>query len=114
IYLRHGRRTRIDLEENGLGGGQFEVTFTDPVDPGFIDLRNSLIVQPNPSSDRIRVTTSYPLPVQALQILSNDGRQITPTVQNEEWISVQNLPEGLYVLRITIGDQVIHKKIMIK
>jgi len=113
IYLRHGRRTRIDLEEEGLGGGNFELFFTDPVtDPGLVDLRNSLSVYPNPSSDMVRVTTSYQVPIEEIQVLGTDGRTMTGVARNTEWISIKDLPEGIYVLRVKVGEHIIHKKVI--
>jgi len=113
IYLRHGRRTRIDLEEEGIGGGDFELFFTDPVtDPGLVDLRNSLSVYPNPSSDRVRVTTSFGVPIEEIQVIGTDGRTLTGVARNTEWISIKDLPEGIYVLRVKVGEHIIHKKVI--
>lgn len=113
IYLRHGRRTRIDLEEEGIGGGDFELSFTDPVtDPGLVDLRNSLSVYPNPSSDMVRVVTSLEVPIEEIQVIGTDGRTLTGVVRNSEWISIKDLPEGIYVLRVKVGNHIIHKKVI--
>lgn len=110
IHMRHGRRTRIDLEEDGLGGGGFQLFFAEPgTEP---DLQNSLNVFPNPTESIVRVTTSYPMPIESLQILSVDGRALSPLQEQTDWISVADLPKGIYILEVQIDGQVLHEKVL--
>lgn len=113
IHMRHGRRSGLDMEEDGLGGGEFKVAFTDlDTDPNLTDLENSLRVFPNPTIDRVQVTTSYALPIETLQVLSLDGKRLSPIETDTDWISLAGLPQGIYILEIGLDGNILHQKVM--
>ena len=98
-----------------IQGLKAKATFNKPQDPprqhGLIDLRNGMRVYPNPASDRVFVRNIFNVPVEALQVLTTDGRIMSPVHNNVSELNVSSLPKGLYILRIQMGGFNIHHKI---
>gem|GEM_PF-998669 len=74
--------------------------------------RNTPInIYPNPVREILHINTE--LPVQQILIFDTTGKSISPQMTNNA-IDVSTLPEGIYTLKITIGDGVFYEKILVK
>ncbi len=70
-------------------------------------------VYPNPSGDVMHVIADGLAP-DRYEIFSIDGRTIVKNELTHEKISVQNLPDGFYLLKLSNGSQSIVKKIVVQ
>ena len=77
---------------------------------GYIDLKRSIQVYPNPTSNMINVNNFYGAPIDAIQILSTNGQTISSRYEDRTSLNVSNLPSGMYLIRVEIGGYIIHKK----
>ncbi len=80
--------------------------------PGRIDLRRNVRIIPNPTSDLIQVYTPYATPVESIQLLDAQGKPVRQPVQNTDTISLGDVPQGIYMLRIKIGEHIIHERVV--
>ena len=79
---------------------------------GWLDLKLSLNVYPNPAEDVISVSTKFNFPIQELAILNTRGEEVLYRVENQDRISLENLSKGIYVLRVKLNDEVFHMKVV--
>lgn len=80
--------------------------------PGRIDLKRNVRIIPNPTSDLIQVYTPYSTPVESIQLLDAQGKPVRQPVQNTDTISLGDVPQGIYMLRIKIGEHIIHERVV--
>lgn len=74
---------------------------------------NTLTLYPNPAKDRIRILTEAA--ISDITVLNAEGKQvgnITADLKNKE-LSLGDLPNGVYVVRITTPSGVFHEKVVI-
>jgi endonuclease I len=79
------------------------------------DLNNNLAVYPNPTNDH-RVSISAEIAVDEIQLISINGQimqQIKNPAANNNSYSIENIPQGFYILRITANDQTVVKKVIV-
>lgn len=79
------------------------------------DLNDDLAVYPNPTNNN-RVSISTEIQLDEIQLININGQimqQIkNPAVSNNSY-SVENIPQGFYILRITANDQTVVKKVIV-
>jgi len=79
------------------------------------DLNNNLAVYPNPTNDH-RISISTEIAVDEIQLISINGQimqQIKNPAANNNSYSIENIPQGFYILRITANDQTVVKKVIV-
>jgi hypothetical protein len=81
-------------------------------DPGMIDLMRSLKVYPNPTTDEVVIYNKYMLPVEEIAVLDAKGQDTGLSVSNNNRISLASMQAGVYILRIHIGDHVLHQRVV--
>ncbi len=80
--------------------------------PGLLDLRLSLRVVPNPTTDQVQLYSRYNVPIHAIQLLDTSGRPVRAPEMATDRISLANVPRGMYILRIQIGEHIIYRKVV--
>lgn len=79
------------------------------------NLNDDLAVYPNPANNN-RVSISTEMQLDEIQLININGQimqQIkNPAVSNKTY-SVENIPQGFYILRITANDQTVVKKVIV-
>lgn len=81
-------------------------------DPGMIDLMRSLKVYPNPTTDEVVIYNKYMLPIEEIAVLDAKGQDTGLSVSNNNRISLASLQAGVYILRLQIGDHVLHQRVV--
>ncbi|GJM35964.1 MAG: hypothetical protein DHS20C18_49650 [Saprospiraceae bacterium] len=82
----------------------------DPI--GKIDLMRNLQVYPNPTSGLVQIAIKYQLPIEQVDIVDPAGRQVAPSVYNENTVSMESLPSGMYMLKVHLGGYIITKRVV--
>lgn len=75
----------------------------------------SVTIYPNPSNDRVYVSTAPDEKITKSQLIDITGKVIT-TIKGEdvsEGISVKGLPKGIYLLKVFAGDAVLTERISV-
>ncbi|CAM3975476.1 endonuclease [Flavobacterium antarcticum] len=79
------------------------------------DLNDDLVVYPNPTNNH-RISIATEIKLDEIQLININGQimqQIkNPAVINNSY-SVENIPQGFYILRITADDQTVVKKVIV-
>lgn len=80
------------------------------------EIKNEVVVYPNPSSEIISVHS--PNNINSITVYSIDGRSIqtyiNPITSSDFTIKVQNLPVGLYTLKVNTDNGTFSKKVIIR
>ena len=79
------------------------------------DLNDDLVVYPNPTNNH-RVSISTDIQLDEIQLININGQimqQIKNPRVNSNGYSVENIPQGFYILRITANDQTVVKKVIV-
>lgn len=79
------------------------------------NLSDDLAVYPNPSNDH-KVNISTEMQVDEIVLITINGQimqQIKNPAVNNKTYSVENIPQGFYLLRITANDQTVVKKVIV-
>ncbi|MBK7870181.1 MAG: T9SS type A sorting domain-containing protein [Saprospiraceae bacterium] len=77
-----------------------------------LDLRLAMRIIPNPAVSEVQVYNRYNVPIHSLQLLDASGRPLGDLVRNTDRISLEGLPQGVYMLRIEIGEYVIYERVV--
>jgi hypothetical protein len=85
---------------------------SDELKVGKLDLRRSLRLLPNPATDQVQIYTKYNVPIHAIEILDANGRPVRGAALDTDRVSLEGLPQGVYVLRIQIGEYVINERVV--
>lgn len=103
----------IDDQWIPLRGLEQDIKITPPnANPGKIDLERGLRLFPNPTPDQIRIFSKHGVPVEWVEILDPQGRHLGSRMYEQQEISLQHLPEGVYLLRMKMGKYVITKRVV--
>ena len=90
------------------------ITYSKTVSLVFNDTGKLLTIYPNPVRDQLTIDLAQPSENVILNILSLDGKIIRNeslgSVQRSQTINVQGFPAGVYVLKITAGNNTYHLK----
>lgn len=81
-------------------------------EPNRLDVRLGLRIIPNPAIDDVKIFSKYDIPIHSIQVLDAGGRPIRQPEIGTDQINVKDLPKGVYMLRIKIGEYVIHERIV--
>lgn len=79
---------------------------------GRIDLRKGTQIFPNPTKDMIEVRNKYNLPVKMLELFDAQGKPTGRKVANDYKLSLEGLPQGVYMLKYEVGDHIIYERIV--
>ena len=90
------------------------VEFADELKPevGYIDLNASLNIFPNPTSGEVLITTRFNYPIERIRVLDGYGNPTGLHVEGKNRIDLQELPSGVYMLRIQLGEYTISRKVI--
>lgn len=103
----------IDLVVGNWAGGLTFFQGSQPIAVNVPENEIAINIFPNPATDQIQI--SIPLGLRgeiALYSLTGQLLYSTIIVENSTTISCAPYPSGLYILRITIGDQIVTKKVI--
>ena len=103
---KHGE----DIPLNGLSQ-EFEI-LPDGHNIGRQDLLRQLRVFPNPTHDRVTIANSFAMALNRVTLLKPDGAILRQLPLNGNAIELGSVPDGVYILRIEIGEYTIHKRIV--
>lgn len=78
---------------------------------GLIDLKQGMRVYPNPTSNIVTIENYFGVPIDALQVLTPNGKVMTPRYEGKTQLDVSALPDGLYLIRVEIDGYMIHQKL---
>lgn len=97
-----------------VNGKEVIVEFSDELKPetGYIDLNASLNIFPNPTSSEVLITTRFNYPIERIRVLDGYGNPTGLHVEGKNRINLQELPSGVYMLRIQLGDYTISRKVI--
>jgi hypothetical protein len=74
----------------------------------------SILVFPNPASDRVQITSSTV--ISAVEIISSQGQTVLslfPPINNSLTVNVNLLPAGVYIFRIRINNDLIFRRVTV-
>lgn len=77
-----------------------------------LDLLRSVVLSPNPTQDVIRISNKYGIPVDKVDVMDSAGNLIATNIKHQNTISLSSHPAGVYMLRIKIGELIIHRRVV--
>lgn len=77
-----------------------------------LDLLRSIVLSPNPTQDVVRISNKYGIPVDKVDVMDSAGNIIATNIKNQNTISLSSHPAGVYMLRIHIGQVIIHRRVV--
>lgn len=102
----------IDLEENRLPiQGQetiFKVVSNEEADSG----SGVFTLFPNPATDWVNIVSPHGFEADQIQLLNMNGQELPVQVEDNRRLSLANLPSGVYLVRITTGRSIVHKRVV--
>jgi hypothetical protein len=103
----------IDLVVGNWAGGLTYFQGTQPIPVKISENEIAINIFPNPATELIQITFPFALEgtVTLYSMLGQPLYQATISEQSHQ-IPIHNLPSGIYLLRITIGNQTITKKVI--
>lgn len=131
--LNTGETADVGTPIEGLGNGTYMIAVTDRIGCSFeieatiedavgvrdIEALTSLNVAPNPASEFARVNASFSESVDLTMTLINNIGQVVDvnhfnkTTQLQHDINVRDLPAGLYMVKLNVGNQVRTQRLVI-
>lgn len=101
---------------NGFTSGRAKITVLEPL-ANESELKDNINIFPNPTSDIIRIKlTGIPLKKGTSEILDLRGITVAQSLleanKDEHFISIVDLKEGEYILRIVIDDKIYSQRII--
>lgn len=102
----------IDLEENRLPiQGQetiFKVVSNEEADSG----SGVFTLFPNPATDWVNIVSPHGFEADQIQLLNMNGQELPVQVEDNRRLSLANLPSGVYLVWITTGRSIVHKRVV--
>lgn len=97
-------RVRLRFKHNGVRFYSADTVFTTPalVEP-------ELTTYPNPTTGYVRVVTPNSPPATSIEVYSLQGAHLRHS--SGRGIDLTNLPVGLYLLRVSVGNQVYRRRV---
>jgi aminopeptidase N len=78
----------------------------------FLGIQTEVLIYPNPTSNKISISTPYNVSVEQIQLFSIEGNCVKHYSGNTQEIDVTDLVTGTYVLHIKTENSVYNKKII--
>lgn len=102
----------IDTNEDRLPvQGQsttFKVVSSNEPDAG----KGVFTLFPNPATDWVNIVSPHGFEADQVQLLNMNGQELPVQVEDNRRLSLANLPSGVYLVRITTGQSIVHKRIV--
>lgn len=76
-----------------------------------VNLEKEFSVYPNPATEKIFIKGGK---ISNLEMYSADGKKLNVILNNDQSVNVSDLPKGIYILKLTIKNQQVTKKLIIK
>ncbi|MCS3531535.1 T9SS type A sorting domain-containing protein [Chryseobacterium sp. JUb7] len=76
-----------------------------------VNLEKEFSVYPNPATEKVFIKGGK---ISNLEMYSADGRKLNVILNNDQSVNVSDLPKGIYILKLTIKNQQVTKKLIIK
>jgi len=73
--------------------------------------KTKLSIYPNPASEKVFIKGEK---ASAVEMYSMDGRKLNVQLNNDQSVTVSDLPKGMYILKIKINNNWVIQKLMIK
>jgi hypothetical protein len=67
---------------------------------------------PNPATDWVNIVSPHGFEADQVQLLNMNGQELPVQVEDNRRLSLANLPSGVYLVRITTGRSIVHKRIV--
>ncbi|MEZ5044018.1 MAG: T9SS type A sorting domain-containing protein [Saprospiraceae bacterium] len=77
-----------------------------------LDLLKSIVLSPNPTPDEVNISNKYGIPVDKIDVMDSAGNLIEANIKGTNTVSLKAHPAGMYMLRIQIGDLVVHRRVL--
>ncbi len=74
---------------------------------------DAIKVFPNPANNQLNIFASEHLNINGISIYDNKGKLVYENVGNNDQLTIEQLPEGLYFLNLHYQDYIIRKKFVI-
>jgi len=81
-------------------------------DVSWMDMNLALDVHPNPTGGDAFIENEYNAVIDEVRIYNDKGVQMGAALPNTNRVALSALPAGMYYLKIRIGDQVFHKRVV--
>lgn len=98
----------------------YSVFIVDEVEVDFISnlydtsIQKSIVLYPNPTRNNIRIEYNGYEKICGVQLISNNGRIINSFDGSIRQISTEDLPDGVYIIRLqTVNGSIVTKKIVV-
>jgi len=103
--------SKYTSDESDLMSWPF-VTGTDPnISVGEVNLEDQFTIYPNPAQNVLNIKTNYK--IDRLEVYSTIGERVITQENYENGLNVEDLTEGIYIIQISSGDNVITKRVSI-
>ncbi len=76
------------------------------------DLLRQLKVFPNPTTGDLTISNSFAMAINGITLVQPDGRIVSRPAVIGNSLKLGPIPDGVYILRIEIGEYVIHKRVI--
>lgn len=81
-------------------------------DISWMDMFLALDVHPNPTGGEAYIENEYNVAIDEVRIYNDKGVQMGAALSNTNRVALSALPAGMYYLKIRIGDQIFHKRVV--
>ncbi len=114
--LQATRINAIDLAQNPIPlNNPYKTSLITKVkdrDASFVSLLRETWITPNPATNHISIMNKNYVAVDAVSIYDMSGIQYGETLHNTNEISIDQLPAGMYALKLEMAGKVIMKKLV--
>ena len=60
----------------------------------------------------IYVTNKFNFAIEEMELLNDKGQRLGRKVQYENELSLEGLPAGVYMLKLKVGEHIIHERVV--
>lgn len=69
-------------------------------------------VYPNPTHEWVNIRNAYDLPIEAIEVFNASGQRVLEQEAETNRISMSDLQNGVYFIRLKVGGVVVHKRVV--
>lgn len=105
------RKITIDKQDNvwvGTSTGISKISFPTGFEDDLIASKNTFTVFPNPATNQLNISSN--LTIQEITILDLTGKEVKTIYEKVESINLENLVDGIYILRVVGEEGVLTQK----